>query len=85
MGQRFEGLDSAMAGASFGRDITPSATAFTQHTRFIMVDTDDVTVTGEFIGEATSHTTVPLKKGLIYPFFFSKITAVSGGTVKGYF
>lgn len=65
--------------------ITPSATELPLHTRAIMVSVD-ATVTGILVGDvATSHTTVTLKAGILYPFAFKVISAVTNSaTVKGY-
>lgn len=52
-------------------------------TRAITVS-EDATVTGILSGQDTEFTTHTLKVGVLYPFVFKAITAVSAGTVKGY-
>ena len=84
MAKNFTDDRSALGAGGVGIDITPSATELEQHTRFIMVEVDDITVTGIFIGQDTSHTTFALKAGVPYPFRFKVISAVSSGSVKGY-
>lgn len=85
MSRTYKDKNSVMAPAQLQEDITPSASELTNITRFVMVDTDDATLTGYFEGdESTLKTTVPLKAGLIYPFAFTHITAISAGNVKGY-
>lgn len=66
-------------------DITLSSTPLALPTRYIMVSASG-TVTGEFVGDkGTSTTTFPLTAGVLYPFAFYKITAVSNAiTIKGY-
>ncbi len=64
-------------------NITPSATELAIHTRAIMVSAD-ATVTGILAEDSTSHTTFILSAGVLYPFAFKVISAVSTGTVKGY-
>ena len=59
------------------------------NTRAIMVSEDDMTVSGILVGQdldtaAGIHTTHNLKAGILYPFAFRRITAVSTGSVKGY-
>ena len=77
--------DAAYGPLNRSWDVTPSATAFEPHTRAIMVSDDDTTVTGIMKNDNESHTTFPLKAGVLYPFEFKIISAVSGsGTVKGY-
>lgn len=64
-------------------DITPSATTIIA-TRAVMV-TVAATITGELAEQpGTSHTTALLSPGIMYPFCFRKITAVSAGAVKAY-
>lgn len=63
-------------------NITPGTSVI--NCRAIMVSAD-ATVTGEFAEQpGISHTTHTLKAGVLYPFCFRKITAVSTGTVKAY-
>lgn len=78
--------DSVMSPAQVPQDITPHATdVLANTTRFIMVSDDGATVTGYMEGDKTNpHTTMPLRAGLIYPFSFIRVTAVSSGTIKGY-
>lgn len=64
-------------------DVTPSPTTIV-NSRAIMVS-EFATVTGELIEQpGTSHTTFSLTPGMLYPFCFKYITAVSSGTVKAY-
>lgn len=82
----FTNREDATTGAKFGFDVTPSATAFTQHTRAVTVSIDGATITGELIDRpGVSFTTHPLAVGILHPYWFIKITAVSTGTVKGYY
>lgn len=77
---------SAYAPARNGYDITPSATdqVESKHTRAVMVSAA-ATITGIFTGGTTSHTTFELQPGILYPFAFRRISAVSNGaSVKGY-
>lgn len=84
--KRYSDSQSIMGPAGGALDITPSGDLLEQMTRFIMVETDGATITGELKDQAgVSHTTFPLKAGTIWPFQFIKITAVSSGTIKGYF
>ena len=71
-------------------DITPveldsnnNPTLLSLETRAIMV-TAECTVTGILANEETEHTTATLTPGILYPFAFKAITAVSAGSVKGY-
>jgi len=65
-------------------DVSPSTSDLTIPTRAIMVSAE-CTVSGIMIGDTSSHTTNTLFPGMLYPFAFSRITAVSGSaTVKGY-
>ena len=64
-------------------DITPSANDLAFTTIMIMVS-EAATITGILAGDTTSHTTQQLTPGIMYPFSFKKITAVSAGSVKGY-
>lgn len=60
---------------NFGRGIS--------QTRAISVSAD-ATVTGIFAENTTEFTTHTLKAGVLYPFVFKAITAISTGTIKGY-
>ena len=77
-------VDAAFGPVNRSWDVTPSATPFLVPTRAIMVSADDITVTGILKHDTVSHTTFGLKAGVMYPFEFSSITAVSAGTVKAY-
>lgn len=86
MTKTYTNKDSVMAPAQHGADITPHATDLLANiTRFVMVTDDLATITGYLEGDDSAHTTVPLKAGVIYPFAFKRITAVSAGSIKGYF
>lgn len=78
---------SSMAPIQGAFDVTPSASDLTYITRAIMVSSDDVQVTGYLEGDKDNiHQTFALKAGLLYPFAFKKITAVSNsGTIKAYY
>jgi len=80
-GSEFEA--SAPARRAF--NVTIGATALAIPTRAIMVSAAG-TVTGEFVGDkGTSFTTFELQPGVLYPFMFYKITAVSNSiTIKGF-
>lgn len=64
-------------------DVTPSETLMEERTRAIMVS-EAATVTGILAGQSDSHTTFELQPGILYPFMFEVISAVSAGTVKAY-
>lgn len=82
--QQYTDKDSFLASARIAIDVTPSANDLPLYTRCVMVSTDGATITGVLEGDTVSSTTFPLMTGLMYPFAFKKITAVSTGTVKGY-
>lgn len=82
-GMQFDDRNSFMGAAGSGRDIVPHATNLNQ-TRAIMVSTDGTTITGILEKDTTAHTTFPLLAGVMYIFAFKTITAVTGGTAKGY-
>ena len=86
MTRNFNDTDSSLVGATVGVDVTPSTTAFGQHLRAVTVSDDGATITGELFGnEGVSFTTHGLAFGIMHPYWFTKITAVSAGTVKGYY
>lgn len=65
-------------------DVTPAGTDLAIPTRAIMVSAD-CTVTGILAEDSSPHTTFPLSAGVLYPFCFKRISAVSASaTVKGY-
>ena len=74
---------SAYAGARRGFDITPGTSDLPLSTRAIMVS-ETATVTGILSGDSAEHTTFELAPGVMHPFFFERITAVSAGSIKGY-
>ena len=83
--KNFTDLDSVLAPLRHSFTVAPSASEISEGpTRTVMVTVDDATITGIFIGDTTSSTTVPLKVGVPYPFMFKVISAVSAGSVKGY-
>lgn len=86
MSRSLEGKDSVVASVAIGFDVTPHATdPLPEITTGVMVSEDDVEITGYLEGDkSTPHTTFGLKAGVIHPFRFYRITAVSLGTVKGY-
>lgn len=85
MAKNFNDTDSVMAPLRGGFDVTPSGTALAINTRVVMVTEDDTTITGIMIDQDSSHTTGPLKAGVMYPFQFKVISAVSAGSAKGYY
>ena len=85
MSQRYTDNDSALGSANGVFDITPAVGELDQSTRMVMVDTDGTTVTGTLIADSDENTTFALKAGIMYPFRFKEITAVTGGSAKGYF
>ena len=84
MAKNFTEDRSALGSGDMGFDITTSGAELAQHTRFVMVSEDGVTITGILAGQDTAHTTFGLKAGIPYPFRFKVISAVSTGSVKGY-
>lgn len=84
-GQFFNDTNSVLAPLTGSFAVTPSGDDLTQTTRAIMVDTDDATITGKLLDDDAAHTTVTLKTGILYPFRFLTITAVSAGSVIGYY
>lgn len=65
-------------------DITPLEAELPTPTRAVMVS-DFCTITGILVGQEESHTTFELNPGIMYPFSFKIISAVSNSaTVKGY-
>ena len=84
--RKYKDKDSAMAPLQVGFNITPHASNELPYiTRVVMVTDDGTTITGYLEGDDTnSHTTAPLKAGLMYSFAFKRVTAVSAGTAKGY-
>lgn len=88
MTRRYSDKDSITASAGGGFDVTPHATEYLDAmTRGVMVSEDDTTITGYLEADPENeHTTFGLKAGLMHPFRFIRITAVSGtSTVKGYY
>lgn len=81
----FEDRQSIMAPLRGGFDITVAETDLAQVPRVVMVSTDGATITGILIDQDTSHTTLALKAGVMYPLQFKRITAISTGTAKGYY
>jgi len=86
MARSYTDKDSVMAPFQIGFDVVVHATDPLDHTtRSIMVSDDDATITGYLEGNSdTPHTTLPLKAGVYHPFAFTRITAISAGTAKGY-
>ena len=77
---------SALAPAQRALDVVASANPLPFVTRGVMVS-DACTITGTFTKgqEGASHTTFELVPGMLYPFMFATITAISNGaSVKGY-
>lgn len=66
----------------YAYDVTPSEDLLPIKTTGVMITEEGATVTGVLIGDTSPHTTHPLKVGVIYPFMFKRITAVSSGAVK---
>lgn len=85
MPQQYDHRNSFLAPIRAAFNVTPAGTDLAVFTRAVMVDTDGATITGILEGDTVSHTTVPLKLGVLYPFAFKRISAVSSGTVKGYY
>ena len=83
MPQQYSDSNSVSAPARLGRDIVVHPTNANQ-TRMIMVSADATTITGILEGDTAPHTTFGLKAGVMYEFAFKTITAVTGGTAKGY-
>lgn len=75
---------AAYAPVRYGFDVTPSPTPLSTYTTAIMVNTEGATVTGILAYSKKEFTTLPLSIGVMYPFSFEKITAVSAGNVKAY-
>lgn len=84
MPAHYDNRDSFLAPARHAFTITPSATELTNFTRAVMVTEEEATITGILEGDTVSHTTPPLKVGILYPFAFKVISAVSDGSVVGY-
>jgi len=83
--QQYPDRDSFLGPARHGFDITPSASELANNTRGVMVSTDGATITGILEGDSASHTTVPLKNGVMYSFAFKVISSISTGSAKGYY
>lgn len=78
--------DSMQAPGQNGFDIVAHAVDDLPNiTRYIMVSLDTVTITGYLEGNSTDiHTTFGLAAGVMHKLAFKRITAVTGGTAKGY-
>ena len=54
-------------------------------TRAVMVSLDGTIITGYLVNDPdTEHSTFGLLAGLMHSMAFKRITAITGGTVKGY-